>query len=100
MKINNRFEALLLSITTVSIALQLYVIFLVIYASPPAMKAYRFFIITYTLYDLLFSFGIGFLIEPQLPSPAMSYIKAVHSNSFCSSASYCSNDRLDVELRF
>uniref|UniRef100_A0A915ET38 G protein-coupled receptor n=1 Tax=Ditylenchus dipsaci TaxID=166011 RepID=A0A915ET38_9BILA len=72
-----KFETLLIVITTVSCILQIYVIFIVIYVSPRAMKSYRFLIIAYTFWDLLFTFGLGFVVQPEVVNPTFVCIKGL-----------------------
>ena len=43
------YDYTLLAVTTVSVLCQLYVIYLIIYLSPRAMRNYRFFMFNYTV---------------------------------------------------
>jgi len=47
--IADTYHLLLLSITGASVVLQLYVMFLIYYASPSSMKNYRYFLFTFTV---------------------------------------------------
>uniref|UniRef100_A0A915CY91 G protein-coupled receptor n=1 Tax=Ditylenchus dipsaci TaxID=166011 RepID=A0A915CY91_9BILA len=41
------------------------------------MKTYRSFLLSYTFWDLLFTFGLAVLVKPELISPTMAYINGL-----------------------
>ncbi|KAI1732360.1 serpentine type 7TM GPCR chemoreceptor srh domain-containing protein [Ditylenchus destructor] len=69
MEIVNVYEASLFSITSLSILLQIYVIVLIAKVSPTSMKAYSWFLIQNTAWDLLFTIVVGFGLALDVPSP-------------------------------
>uniref|UniRef100_A0A915E8J4 Uncharacterized protein n=1 Tax=Ditylenchus dipsaci TaxID=166011 RepID=A0A915E8J4_9BILA len=76
---NDWYERLLFLITTFSVLIQAYVILLVVKVSPSSMKTYRYFLISYTIWDLLFTIVLGFVldIDVKLPLMAGGYINGL-----------------------
>ncbi|KAI1706540.1 serpentine type 7TM GPCR chemoreceptor srh domain-containing protein [Ditylenchus destructor] len=68
MTIVNWYEICLFVFTFIAILLQLYVIVLVKKETPPSMKSYSWFLIQYTIWDMLFTATLGFAMGPDFPS--------------------------------
>ncbi|KAH7718522.1 hypothetical protein AAVH_14041 [Aphelenchoides avenae] len=58
------YDIVLLLITSVDIAMQLYVIVVMFVVTPEKMKPYRFFMMLYTACDLAFAVMIGVALHP------------------------------------
>ncbi|KAH7720005.1 hypothetical protein AAVH_12537 [Aphelenchoides avenae] len=74
MSFDEAYSWALFSITFTSVNIQVYVIWVILTKSPPAMHEYRYFLCVYTLCDLTFTFVFGFVVhpEPLFPSKAAS----------------------------
>jgi hypothetical protein len=59
------YEFILHAITCITICIQLYVIYVIYLRSPKNMKEYRFFLITFTVWDLIFTLILGVLLQPD-----------------------------------
>ncbi|KAI1697834.1 serpentine type 7TM GPCR chemoreceptor srh domain-containing protein [Ditylenchus destructor] len=66
---DNLYNGILLFLTTISILLQCYVIFMVIRASPKSMSAYRYFLCLISVWDLIFTILLGYGLHPKLLFP-------------------------------
>ncbi|KAI1731207.1 serpentine type 7TM GPCR chemoreceptor srh domain-containing protein [Ditylenchus destructor] len=66
---DNLYNGILLFLTTISILLQCYVIFIVFRASPKSMSAYRYFLCLISVWDLVFTILLGYGLHPKLLFP-------------------------------
>ncbi|KAI1709761.1 serpentine type 7TM GPCR chemoreceptor srh domain-containing protein [Ditylenchus destructor] len=63
------YSAIVLFITSFSVVLQFYVIFVVIKLSPKSMETYRYFLCLIAVWDLMFSSLLGFGLHPKVLHP-------------------------------
>ncbi|KAI1692610.1 serpentine type 7TM GPCR chemoreceptor srh domain-containing protein [Ditylenchus destructor] len=60
---------IILLITTVSVLLQCYLLFMLIYASPKSMVTYKYYLCVISVWDLLFAALLGYGLHPKVLFP-------------------------------
>ncbi|KAI1695290.1 serpentine type 7TM GPCR chemoreceptor srh domain-containing protein [Ditylenchus destructor] len=60
---------IILLITTVSVLLQCYLLFMLIYASPKSMVTYKYYLCVISVWDLLFAAALGYGLHPKVLFP-------------------------------
>ncbi|KAI6197658.1 hypothetical protein M3Y94_01251000 [Aphelenchoides besseyi] len=68
------FEYLQLTVTIIALLLQAYIIYLISVATPKTMNNYKYFLVFFTAWDLLFSLFTGLLMIPIPAEPLMGVV--------------------------
>ncbi|KAI1710985.1 serpentine type 7TM GPCR chemoreceptor srh domain-containing protein [Ditylenchus destructor] len=67
---DEEYNIALLIITTATILLQCYVIFIIIYVSPKSMSDFRYFLCLISIWDLIFTLLLGYGLHPTFLFPS------------------------------
>ncbi|KAI6172673.1 hypothetical protein M3Y98_00999500 [Aphelenchoides besseyi] len=63
-----------MAVSFIALILQLYIVYLILVATPRNMYEYKFFIITFTTWDIIFSLVFGLCLSPIPAEPLMGII--------------------------